>query len=137
MKAYLIGPPFEMYGNEDARTALAIELISDIVFNALRADENTLQFAITSAGPIHLESKGDLLEWLRNSVDPNGGGGGDVRTLDNCRCVTFGYDGQAFLCLRHDDDEPVSTDHSLAVVEEISHYLASTDYFDGWIAISA
>jgi hypothetical protein len=137
MKAYLIGPPFEMYANDDVRTARAIELIGGMLLRSLRADENTLHFALTSEGPVQLGSQEALREWLRKSIDPNGAGGGDVRTLNNCRCVTFGYDGQAFLCLRHDDDEPISPDTSLAVVEDVSHLLSGSDYFDGWIAMGA
>ena len=46
---------------------------------------------------------------------------------------TFGYDGQALLCLRHEDPPPVSSDTSLAIVEERSDLLVDSDWFDGWI----
>jgi len=137
VKAYIIEPPFEMYGLEGDRTAAAIETIADIVFNCLRADDDTYQFALTSSGPLHLETDEALRDWLLKSVDPNAPAGGDVRSASNCRCVSFGYDGQALLCLRHDDAAPISPDISLAVIEERSHYLAETDYLDGWIGISA
>jgi hypothetical protein len=126
-----------MYGHDEGRTTLAIELIADMVLDALRADENNHHYALTSEGPVHLGSEGALRQWLRKSVDPNDHDRGDVRTLNNCRCVTFGYDGQAFLCLRHNDDEPISPDTSLAVVEDVSHILIDTDFLDGWIAIGA
>ena len=126
-----------MYGADDDRTAAAIRLITDIVFRSLRADGDTFHFALTSSGPVRLETDDELRDWLVKSVDPNVPAGGDVRSASNCRCASFGYDGQALLCIRHDDEPPVSSDIDLAVVEERSHYLAETDYLDGWIGISA
>ena len=150
MKTYIIDPPFEMFGREDERTSAAINLIADIVFDSLRRGGDTFQHAIVwadageepggtfdedSAEPHVFELKSDeaLRDWLRRSVDPNDVGGGNVRSIATCRCVTFGYDGQALLCLRHEDEAPVSPDPNLAVVEERHDLLLDCDYFDGWV----
>src|SRR4051794_19735640 len=135
MRAYIIEPPFETYGHEDQRTPAALDLIADIVCGSLRRGGDTFHFSVVWANPgeepggvwnedtaepqiSKLDTEDALRDWLRKSVDPNKPGGGDVRSIATCRCVTFGYDGQAFLCLRHEDEPPVSGDPSLAVVEE-------------------
>ena len=150
MRAYAILPPFEMHGREDERTSATIELIADLVFNSLRGGGDTFQYAVLWADPgqepggsfhedvaePHIyELRGDeaLRDWLRKSVDPNNLGGGDVRSIGTCRSVTFGHDGQAFLCLRHEDAPPVSPDPRLAIVDERPDLLTDTDYFDGWL----
>lgn len=149
MRSYIIGPPFEMSGHNDERTTAAINLISDVVFDSLRCGGDSFQHAVVWADPgdepggtfhediaephvLELKSDEALRGWLRKSVDPNDVGGGDVRSIATCRCVTFGYDGQAFLCLRHEDEPPISPDLELAVVEERPELLVNTDYFDGW-----
>jgi hypothetical protein len=68
---------------------------------------------------------------VRRLLDPNGSIGGDIRSAVNCRAVTFGQDGQAMLCLRHDDAAPETLDASLATVTHVSAWLADTDLFDG------
>lgn len=150
MKAYVIAPPFETFGQNDARTAAAIDLIADLVLRSLRQGGDIFQHAVAWADPgkepggiftagiaiphiIPLETEEALRNWLRISIDPNLSGGGDVRSIATCRSATFGYDGQAFLCLRHEDPQPVSPDPSLATVEERSDLLVRSDYFDGWI----
>ena len=150
MKAYLIGPPFETFGREDERTSAATNLVAEIVFDCLRRGGDTFQFSVVWANPgeepggiwnadiaiphvIRLQADDDLREWLRKSVDPNTSGGGDVRSIATCRSVTFGYDGQALLCLRHEDVPPASSDLTLATVAERPDFLAEADYFDGWI----
>ena len=82
---------------------------------------------------IKLDSADALRDWLRRSIDPNGTGGGDVRSIATCRMATFGYDGQALLILRHEDVPPISPDLSLAVVEERPDLIGDSDWFDGWI----
>jgi hypothetical protein len=47
--------------------------------------------------------------------------------------MTFGWDGQAFLCLRLEDEMPVSSDPLLATVVDQPEMLTGTDYFDGWV----
>ena len=150
MKAYMVAPPFETFGNDGERTSAAIDLITDIVFESLRRGGDTFQFAVAWANPGEapggiwnddiavphvtcLDSDAALRHWLRTSVYPNTPGGGDVRSIATCRTATFGYDGQALLCLRHEDPPPVSSDTSLAIVEERSDLLVDSDWFDGWI----
>jgi hypothetical protein len=68
---------------------------------------------------------------IRRSVDPSSSFSATIRSIATCRAATFGYDGQAFLCLRHEDEPPVSPDPSLVVVEERPDFLVECDYFDG------
>ena len=150
MRAYIIDPPFKMFGSDDDRTSAAIKHIADIVFGCLRRGGDTFQFAVAWADPgdepggifhedmaephvFRLDSDDALLQWLRKSVDPNTDGGGTVRSIATCRSVTFGYDGQALICLRHEDPPPVSSDPLLAVVEERPDLITDTDWLDGWI----
>jgi hypothetical protein len=150
MKAYMIAPTFEMHDVDDDRTRAAVQLIAKMVFDCLRSGGDTFQFAVDWADPgdapggifsedlaephvISLQSKDALLDRLLRAVDPNCAGGGQVRSIATCRSCTFGCDGQAFLCLRHEDQPPVSPNPSLAVVTERSDLLAGSDYFDGWM----
>jgi hypothetical protein len=153
MRAYIIDPPFDTYGVEDERTSAAIDLIADMVFQCLRRGGDTFQYAVVWANPgeelgtvynediaepnvFRLDGDDTVREWLRKSVDPNTPGGGTVRSIATCRSVTFGYDGQALLCLRHEDALPVSPDASLAVVEERPDLLTESDWLDGWVRSS-
>jgi hypothetical protein len=149
MKAYMIAPTFEMYGVEDDRTRAVVQMIAKMVFDCLRSDGDTFQFAVDWADPgdvpggpisedlaephiVPLQCEDALLDRLHQAVDPNCTGGGDVRSIATCRSCTFGWDGQAFLCLRHEDRPPVSPDPNLVMVEERSDLLSGSDYFDGW-----
>jgi hypothetical protein len=151
MKAYLIDPPFDMYGTNDERTSPAIDLIARMVFDCLRSGGDRFHYVADWANPgeapggpvtiegaephiVSLHSDDALMDRLKRSIDPHAGTWGTIRSIATCRCVTFGYDGQAFLCLRHEDDLPVSPDPQLAVVEERSDLLAHSDYFDGFLA---
>ena len=54
-----------------------------------------------------------------------------IRSLVTCRAVSYGYDGQAFVCLPH-DIAPVSTpDDDLITVTDQSQMLLDTDWMDG------
>lgn len=150
MKAFLIEAPFDTFSGKTARTTLAHELIVDITLCCLRRGGDSFHYSVTWANPgeepggpwnedlavphvVQLHTAGRLREWLLQSIDPNAAGGGDVRSIATCRAITFGYDGQAFLLLRHDDPPPVSPDVHLAVVTERPDLLRNADYFDGWI----
>jgi hypothetical protein len=154
MRACAIFPPFEMYseGVPEERTQASISLIAQLAFDSLRGDGDHFQFAVdwhdpgvwprvagfteTLAEPhiVQLRSDEDLLTRIRSSVDPNGGGpGGTIRSIATCRAMTFGWDGQAFLCLRLEDEMPVSPDPLLATVVDQPEMLTGTDYFDGWV----
>ncbi len=71
----------------------------------------------------------ELCTVIRRTADPWDSCYMWVRCQTTCRSVTFGYDGQAFLCLRHED--PVPPRSSLIWVEERSEMLSETDYLDG------
>ncbi|OAN97526.1 hypothetical protein A8B75_03975 [Sphingomonadales bacterium EhC05] len=154
MQAYLIEPSFEMYRTDDNRTEKTIELISKLVFDCLRSGGDNFQFSVDWVDPgeqlrsifredvaqphvTKLEDSSVLMDRLRQSIDPNDEMWCHVRSIATCRTVTFGYDGQAFLCLRHEDNAPISPDQDLVVISEISNYLSETDYFDGWIRESS
>ncbi len=87
---------------------------------------------------VRLSDPETLMIVVRLSVDPYAGAGATVvRSIATCRAVTFGWDGQAYLCLRHEDDPPVSPNPTLVVVEERPELISETDYFDGWLRQSA
>ncbi len=153
MKAYAIEPPFELYGDgiPDERTQASISLIARMTFDSLRSGGDVFQFVVDWRDPgatpdagfftedlaephlISLRSDEDLLDRIRRSIDPKAVYAGTLRSAATCRAVTFGWDGQAFLCLRHEDKAPTSPDPTLAIVHEGSDLLTTTDYFDGWI----
>jgi hypothetical protein len=58
-----------------------------------------------------------------------------VRSILSCRSVIYGYDGQAYLCLRTEDEAPMTPDPGLIVVRDASAYLTETDYLDGVEAV--
>ena len=155
MKAFSIVPPFELIeeGFSSEKSQASISLIARLTFECLRAGGDIFQFAVDWRDPeapinaagfdnalaqphlISLQSDEDLLGWIRRLLDQDfsAGGGGTIRSVATCRAVTFGFDGQAFLCLRLEDSVPVSPDPTLAVVHEEPTLLTETDYFDGWI----
>ena len=150
MKAYIINPPFDTFGKVGERTTAAITLIADIVLGCLRRGGDSFHYSVVWANPgeepggpwnenvavphvVQLNTAEALRGWLRRSVDPNTAGGGDVRSIATCRTVTFGYDGQALLLLRHEDAPPTSPDRSLAMVAERPDFLRDADWFDGWL----
>src|SRR5262249_15293467 len=77
----------------------------------------------------NLAEPGLLRSVLRRIADPSDGYFMWVRCQTTCRSVWFGYDAQAFLCLRHEDARPQSS--SLMRVEDCSHRLIETDFLDG------
>lgn len=151
MKVFSIFPLIDMFGpNRDERADRCISLVTDIVCQALRRNGDDFHCAVDWKDPGSLDSRAfstDIAEpqivWLRSeealrrrvtrSVDPNVGEQGTIRFIATCRAVTFGYDGQAFLCLRHEDEPPHSPDVPLIKVEERPDILLEFDYFDGWV----
>lgn len=148
MKAYAIFPTFGLT-KDDPRSRACIDLVSAIVVEALRRDGDHFHFAVDWLDPgaapdsgvfhedvaePHIKPLGDahaLIARVRRSIDPFNGSGSTVRSIATCRAATFGYDGQAFICLRHEDEPPVTPDSSLVGIEERSDLLIHTDYFDG------
>lgn len=152
MKAYGIFPAFDLDDPADPAVQACISLITTIVCASLRADGDVFHAAIDWRDPgnepwsglatmglatpnLVLLSDLEKLEALvRMSVDPFSGKWlGGIRSIATCRVATFGYDGQAFLCLRHEDAPPVSPRPEVAVVEECPELLTDCDYFDGVI----
>jgi hypothetical protein len=150
MKVYGIFPVKDLADPTDDRVQACISLVAEIVFDRLRADGDTFHYALDWRGPageawemftdgsakphvVHLSDAEDLMRLIRLSVDPFSGKGANIRSIANCRAFTFGLDGQAFLCVRHEDEPPVSSDPSVVVVEERPDLLVDYDYFDGWV----
>ena len=77
----------------------------------------------------HIKAREQLRSELRRIAAPYSGYFMLVRCLTTCRAVLFGHDGQAFLCLRHEDEAPRATHH--VRVDEQSRMLIETDYLDG------
>ena len=150
MKAYAIFPTVELE-REDTRSVTCIDLVTGLVVQALRAGGDTFQYAVEwrdpgstpDCGIFHAERAEAHIHNLRNeqaltarvraAVDPFNSAALTIRSIATCRAVTFGYDGQAFLSLRHEDEAPISPDTTLAVVRERPEYLTETDYFDGFV----
>lgn len=151
MKACEIIPTFDMDAT-DPRTRAYIELASTMVVKALRHGGDHFHFVVDWRDPgseigsaysedlaePHVTQLADidsLSSRVMQSIDPYSCLGSTIRSIATCRAATFGYDGQAFLCLRHEDDTPVSPDPTLVRVSEDYDYLTQTDYFDGWVRI--
>lgn len=118
----------------------ALDAIAALIADCLRAGGDESHQAIYTDGPTSAEQppnrvpvadRKSMVALVRQFLDPNGTLGGDVRSTSNCRAVTFGFDGQAFLCLRHADPAPVSKLPELIVVTERSEWLVETDWLDG------
>jgi hypothetical protein len=147
MKAYLISPTMDVFdgtGTLTSDASRALDLIAGIVADSLRDGGDGSHQAVVWDGPsmvdqhasiVALADRESVISLLRKMGDPNNLVGGQVRSVINCRAATFGYDGQAFLCLRHEDTMPVSPDPALATVEQHSEWLTEGDWLDGWPSI--
>lgn len=149
MKSYAVVPTFDLHAT-DPRTRDYIDLASEFVAELLTRDGDYFQFVVDwrdpgqpiggsfsadSAEPhvTRLADANALINRLKACIDPNGRLGMTIRSIATCRAATFGFDGQAFLCLRHEDDAPVSPEPSLIRVSGDYDFLTQTDYFDGWV----
>ncbi|HEX4303386.1 MAG TPA: hypothetical protein VHZ78_11370 [Rhizomicrobium sp.] len=154
MKLYYIGPnvnPAAMAEEVvDARMRAAIAPIADLILDYFRADSFAAIVGLTGLNPpypaaapgesifgryrvTHFQTEAELRTALIGMGDPFSGLGRYfmVRSLISCRAVTYGYDGQAFLCLRTEDAPPVAPDPELIWVNEWTELLTTTDYLDG------
>ena len=148
MKSYAVVPTFELH-TTDGRTQNYVDLASEFVTELLTRDGDHFQYVVDWCDPgkpiggsystdvaephvTRLSDTGALISRVRACIDPNGRLGSTIRSIATCRAVTFGFDGQAFLCLRHEDETPVSPDPSLIRVGQDFDFLTQTDYFDGW-----
>lgn len=148
MKVYAIFPMVDLYGDTepDDRRQACITMIASMTFDSLRSGGDSLFYTTEELDPgeempkalgniprlcaVSLSSDRELMERVRRSIDPHDPAGRTIRSIATCRAATFGFDGQAFLCLRHEDEPPVSHDVSLVIVEERPDILRDYDYFD-------
>lgn len=152
MKLFYLGPivPPELDRAEtDARLRTVIAPIANLVHRYLQLDTcaalvglrheheigptpGILTTAIGNWRIRRFDSEEDVLAALLNMGDPF-----DptefymIRSMISCRAVMYGYDAQAFLCLRTEDEAPISPDPDTIVVEERPDLLLETDYLDG------
>jgi hypothetical protein len=144
MKAYTLRPTMHVFDGSGTLTPSAdqaLTVIAAMVVQCLRQGGDTSHRAAISEGAMIdidmpptifcVAGKSDLTALIRRLLDPNTLAGGDIRSTANCRTVTFGQDGQAFLCLRHEDSAPSSPEPTLVTVAEESMRLSETDLFDG------
>jgi hypothetical protein len=153
MKVFGVFPIVDIGGRDTPteQTRKGIDIVTQLCFEALRHNGDRFHYVVNWRDPgdngnkgtlteglaephvVQLESAEALRNQLLQSVDPNGPAGATIRSVATCRAATFGWDGQAFLLLRHEDPAPVSPDLSLVVVEERADILLNYDYFDGWL----
>lgn len=153
MKVFGVFPVVDIGGRDTPaeQTHKGIDIVTQLCFEALRHNDDRFHYAVDWRDPgddgsrgyftdgvaephvVQLESAEALRDRLRRSIDPNDPAGSTIRSIATCRAATFGWDGQAFLLLRHEDPVPVSPDLSLVVVEERPDILLNSDYFDGWL----
>jgi hypothetical protein len=143
MKAYVIRPNMDVFNGTGilaTDAARALRGIADVVANSLRQGGDKCHQASVWEGPtkvgapptlVTLSDRQSLVALTIRLLDPNDLLGGDIRSVVNCRTATFGQDGQAMLCLRHEDSVPVVVEGSMLSVTECSERLAGTDLFDG------
>lgn len=143
--------PVGNIGNDPLVDAEYLDLAANLICDSLRLEgdnfhycvdwkdpksvENTIFFNEKNAVP-HVEQiqdEGKLYHRIRASLDPNGEVyGGVIRSIATCRAVAFGYDGQAFLCLRHEDTRPKTPNETLLLITEENNFAYEYDYFDGF-----
>jgi hypothetical protein len=143
MKAYVIRPNIDVFddtGTLSADAAQALRVIGDMVADCLQQGGDKSHHGTVFVGPtelgalpnvVALSDRQKLVALTLRLLDPNDGLGGDIRSVVNCRAATFGQDGQAMLCLRHEDTAPLAADRSLVSVAQCSEWLTGTDLFDG------
>lgn len=149
MKLYLVAPVLAANTDEtaaDARLRECSELIADLILSHISADPALFGMRHadeSSVPPVHPDTRyggaeairisdpETLRKILRDCGDPNSGRWMLVRSLVTCRAVSYGYDGQVFVCLPTDATPIVSPDDTLMTVEECSHLLIETDWMDG------
>ena len=135
---------FDRAGMLSPDASRALSLIAEMVADRLRDGGDCSHQAVVWDGPSMIDQSGSLvalpdreslIALTVKMLDPHNFVEGSIRSATNCRTATFGQDGQAILCLRHEDTPPRSPDAALAGVEERSEWLAETDLFDGWSSI--
>lgn len=151
MRAYSIFPLVEAGSQESQLVRSCHAMVTTLVCACLRAGGDKFHVAVDWRDPggeewgictdgiaqpaiVQLGSEEKLRELVHLSTDPYvNRGAAVIRSMATCRAATFGHDGQAFLCLRIEDDPPVSPDAKLIEVRESPELLTDYDYFDGVI----
>jgi hypothetical protein len=143
VKVYAIRPTIDVFDGTGTLTpaaARAIDLIAQMVADVLQAGGDTTHQAVVWEGPSDVDTppthsvvadRAGLIALARRLLDPNDPLGGDIRSGLNCRSATFGQDGQAIVCLRHEDTAPIPPVVELVSVAERSKWLVETDLLDG------
>lgn len=149
MKLYLIEPVTAAYSNVDdaeARHQPCHELIAELIIKHIGDDPGLFglrHINEVSEAPVQTDTRfGDVeaskirdSDMLRTILLANGNPYNGkfmlVRSLVSCRAVSYGADGQAWVCLPTDADPIVTPDESLVLVEERSDLLIKTDWMDG------
>jgi hypothetical protein len=146
MKLFLVSPSFNALESGQHATQPYLDAAVDVIVRAIQPTGNEGIFGVwhdneASMGdePFdaeyagkrvkNLRDRGLLRSTLRRMVDPWDNYFMWVRCQTTCRWVFFGYDAQAFLCLRDEDAPPSAS--SLIQVEDRTAMLAETDFFDG------
>lgn len=152
MKLYLVQPAIPPGANEaevSARLNMCIEPIADLILPHLLADP--AMFGMRHIGEasqpplsmaerygyaevVRLAEKATLRAALVACGDPSSGKWMLIRSLVTCRAVSYGYDGQAFVCLPHEADSIISPDPTMIEVNDRSQMLIETDWHDGLLS---
>lgn len=149
MKLYLVQPavPSGVTDIEvDALLSSCIEPIAELILPYLLADPamfgmrhgNEVSQSIFEMGErycyaevVRLADKIMLRAALVACGDPHSRQWMLIRSLVTCRSVFYGYDGQAFVCLPHEDGPIKSPDNAMIEVRDVSQMLIDTDWMDG------
>lgn len=149
MKLYLIKPvtlPAMSKAAIEVRLKECVEPIAELILPYLLADPaifGMMQDGEVSDAPVpmterygyaklaRLADEAVLREALLACGDPFSGKWMLIRSLVTCRSVFYGYDGQAFVCLQHEDEAIVSPNRELIEVTEQTQMLIETDWMDG------
>jgi len=148
MKLYLVRPNLPANTDRDASDARlreCVQPIADLIASSIEIDPclyGLWDVDMIDHAPFEPESsfgtfratglKAENLRAVLSQVgDPFGGYGLLIRSMATCRSVRYGFDGEAFVCLRTEDPPIISPDTNLIVVEECSQLLCETDWMDG------
>ena len=144
VKVYALLPNLEIFdgsGLLSSDASRVLDVIASIVADSLRqGGDHSHRAIVWDDGPIvvgipplvlDMPDRDSLIAVTKRCLNPHELFGGDIRSALNCRMVTFGYDGQAYLTLRHDDQPPRTHDATLVTIDGRSEWLAETDWFDG------
>jgi hypothetical protein len=149
MKLYLIVPNLMEQTSREAlvlRHRACADAIVDLILSHISSDpalfgvrskrevcESPIptDLSFGEADAVHLPDMQVLRKVMADCADPYSGKFMEIRSLSTCRSVSFGYDGQAFVCLPTASETIISPNPALVIVKECSHYLSETDWIDG------